>query len=190
MENQITNKETVYDGKWLKLIHAEAKIRGNAVNWLYCTRKDLSAPTAELADVVVIVPFVKNAEGTKILLVEEFRIPLGRTQVGFPAGLIDPGEDVATSVERELLEETGYKVVRVLEESPVLATSAGLTDETYKYVFVEAEYAGEAALEDSEAIELLTLTIDELKALTGGANFCGRAWSLCYHYIQTNQFPL
>lgn len=191
MNDTVINKEVVHDARWLKLVKAKALIRGAEVEWIYCTRRNQDVSQSDLADAVVIVPFVKEADDTKILVIEEFRVPLGRKQIGFPSGLIDPGEDVARSVERELREETGYQVTKVMEKSPTLATSAGLTDETFKYVFVEAEYAGEAELEHSESIEVLKLSMEELKALMQGSeNFCGRVWSLCYHFIKTNQFPL
>lgn len=191
MKDQVTEKEVVYDGKWLKLILAKALIRGKATDWLYCSRKALTRAASDQADAVVIVPFVKEADGVKILLIKEYRIPLGRQQIGFPAGLIDPGDDARASVVRELREETGYRVTAILDESPTLATSAGLTDETFQYVFVEAEYLGEAELEPSESIELLKLSLEELDALMKGPNnFCGRAWSLCYNYIQNKKFPL
>lgn len=74
-------------------------------------------------DVVVIVPFVREDGETRLILV------------------------------RELLEETGYAVVSVLDKSPpTLFPSAGLTDETFQFVFVEAEHRGAPQLEASEEI--------------------------------------
>ena len=43
----------------------------------------------------------------ELLLIREFRYPLNSWCIAFPAGLMEPGEDLATCVDRELREETG-----------------------------------------------------------------------------------
>lgn len=191
MNNEILNKQTAYNAKWLKLVDAEAKIRGEAKKWTYCTRRDPNEKPTQTADAVVIVPFVKTDAETRIILVREYRIPLEGYQIAFPAGLIDKGEDARTSAERELKEETGHRVVSVLGESPRLATSAGLTDETFQYIFVEAKPDGAQALETSEDIETLTCTLSELAELMNGSStICGRTWPICFQYLQNHEFPL
>jgi ADP-ribose pyrophosphatase len=50
-------------------------------------------------------------EDDHVLLVEQYRVPLGANCIELPAGLIgdhDGGEDALTSAARELEEETGY----------------------------------------------------------------------------------
>ncbi|MGQ4828581.1 NUDIX hydrolase, partial [Enterococcus faecalis] len=53
-------------------------------------------------------------EDDHVLLVDQFRIPLGRRSIELPAGLIGDeagaeNEDAATAAARELEEETGYR---------------------------------------------------------------------------------
>ena len=74
----------------------------------------------------------------EIILVEQFRIPMQRSVIEIPAGLVgdEPefaGESLATTAGRELLEETGYRAgsVTQLIASP---TSAGMTSE-FTYLF-------------------------------------------------------
>jgi ADP-ribose pyrophosphatase len=112
--------------------------------------------------------------------------------IALPAGLVNPGETAESTAERELLEETGYAVTAVLDKSPpTLFPSAGLTDECFQLVFVEAAYRGPAALEASEEIELVPVTIAALRALMAESPaFCGRTWPLCYQYLQANEFPI
>ena len=54
---------------------------------------------------VVILPLL--ADGS-VLLERQFRYPLDRVFIEFPAGKIDPGEDPLSCAKRELQEETGY----------------------------------------------------------------------------------
>jgi len=78
---------------------------------------------------VIIVAVTK---ANKLLFTEQYRIPVGKPVIEFPAGLIgDEGsgkEDLTQAARRELLEETGYEAKRIL---PLAGgpTSAGLTNE-------------------------------------------------------------
>ena len=41
-------------------------------------------------------------------MIKQFRYPLHKILLEFPAGHIEPGENMMTTAKRELLEETGY----------------------------------------------------------------------------------
>ena len=77
--------------------------------------------------------FACTPEG-KVLLVEEFRPPIGRRCLCFPAGLSgDEGpESDAEAARRELLEETGYEAaeMKFLFHGP---SSPGLTSESLSF---------------------------------------------------------
>lgn len=78
------------------------------------------------------VIIVGVTDAGRLVLTEQFRIPVGKPVIEFPAGLIgDEGqgkEDLTQAARRELLEETGYEAKRIL---PLAGgpTSAGLTNE-------------------------------------------------------------
>lgn len=178
--------------KWLNLVEAEAEIQGNIKQWTYCSRRqNFDAPIVQ-PDAVVIVAFVKDPAGTRLLLLQEYRVPINQTMLALPAGLVEPGESALETAKRELLEETGYAVRRLIDLSPpTLFASAGLTDECFQFVFVEAVHVGAASPEASEEIELLSVTLHDLRNLMDGdLAFCGRTWPLCYQYLQANQFPI
>jgi ADP-ribose pyrophosphatase len=85
---------------------------------------------------VVILAFTP---GDELLLVEQFRPPVGRRVISLPAGLTgDDGapEEPAASALRELEEETGYRAARVhrLAEGP---SSPGLTSEMMTFFVAE-----------------------------------------------------
>ena len=78
----------------------------------------------------------------EVLLVEQYRVPLGKFCLELPAGLIGDetdGEDALTSAQRELEEETGYRAAQwedlgefwsspgMLSESFTLVRATGLT---------------------------------------------------------------
>ena len=72
----------------------------------------------------------------EVILVEQYRVPLGKSCLEFPAGLIGDeteGEDALDSATRELEEETGYRAAQweVLGE---FASSPGMLSETFTLV--------------------------------------------------------
>jgi ADP-ribose pyrophosphatase len=67
-------------------------------------------------------------EDDHVLLVEQYRVPLGANCIELPAGLIgdhDEGEDALISAARELEEETGYRAATL--EIVSLVRASGLT---------------------------------------------------------------
>ncbi len=71
--------------------------------WEYITPQCFS-------DVVLIVPLLDDG---RIVLVEQFRLPVGRPCLEIPAGLVGDGdsyddEGILEAARRELIEETGY----------------------------------------------------------------------------------
>ena len=75
-------------------------------------------------------------EGGHVLLVEQYRVPLGCNCLEFPAGLVgdeEEGEDVAPAAARELEEETGYRAGRV-EIVGEFFSSPGIVSESFSLV--------------------------------------------------------
>src|SRR3989338_1208462 len=67
---------------------------------------------------IVIILEMRDEE--KVILVEQYRQPVHKKVIEFPAGLIcdDPkhmNESMATAAKRELLEETGYKAQKIVK---------------------------------------------------------------------------
>ena len=110
-------EETVWQGKFLTTVK-----RGR---WEYVTR-----PRGVRAAVVVATI------GADILLVEQYRVPMGRRCLELPAGLI--GDEVANepalaAAGRELEEETGYRAAH-LRDCGDFFSSPGLLGESFTLV--------------------------------------------------------
>ena len=104
----------------------------------------------------------------QLLLIREFRYPLNSWCIAFPAGLVDPGEDLASCVDRELREETGFALRADLGAAAIDAlpqpgfSSTGLTDETVHVVFAQVERVADAQPEPAEFIEPFLLPINDV----------------------------
>ncbi len=70
----------------------------------------------------------------EIVLVEQWRVPIGAPTIELPAGLVGDGtvgETAAASAARELAEETGFTAV-ALDDLGEFATSPGMTSERFR----------------------------------------------------------
>lgn len=104
--------------------------------------------------IVAVVPFTAGGE---VILVKQFRPPVGKYVVEFPAGLRDREETLMETARRELLEETGYRAGR-LTEAATGPLSAGASAEVLT-VFAASGvvYAGGQRLDPNEEIEIMKL---------------------------------
>lgn len=143
-------------------LERNAKVSERVMQAIHADEQPPSVP-AFTPDAVCIV--ARTPRDT-LVMEREFRYPLNSWCIAFPAGLVDPGEDIVTCAGRELSEETGYEVIpgaptRVLPQPGY--SSTGLTDETVQVVFVEAEKAGPAHAEGNELIEVFELPIADVR---------------------------
>jgi ADP-ribose pyrophosphatase len=190
--NQIKNFKKLTDEKWLNLFDVRYVARnGDERSWKIATRQKEPKCVKcryERPDAVVIVPFhnVKN----KMVITREFRVPLNDFEYGFPAGLVDEGETVEQATRRELREETGLTVRRIIKSSPPIYSSAGMTDESVTMVYVECEGQPSASANtESELIETLFISPDESLRLLSDPTlkFDAKAWLVISKFAENNR---
>ncbi len=108
-----------FEGRYLRLVEVD--------DWEYVTRSNASG-------VAVLVPLTDLKE---VVLVEQFRPPVGQRVIELPAGLIgdqsELGESPLVAASRELEEETGFSA-GTLKLLMVCPSSAGMTDERLFFV--------------------------------------------------------
>ena len=169
------------DLRWLNLFEVEYEHpSGKRGKWQFASRRPQPAlSTAPLKpDAVFIVPLLQTPLGQRIVMTKEFRVPLGDYEYSCPAGLKEADETIETTIRRELAEETGLTLTKILTASPVLVTSAGLADETAIIAFVTCEGMPHTRdLDGLEEIEVLILNFEELRALRNSSvKMSAKAW--------------
>jgi ADP-ribose pyrophosphatase len=178
------------DCKWANLFEARFKRKGQAErSWVMCSRKGRPIEDAAKADAVVIVPTIETDEGTRLVVTKEFRVPIWDYEYGFPAGLIDDGENMEQTVARELKEETGLELAKIKYVSAPVYSSAGLTDESCHMVLIEAKgRISNKWLDHTEDIEVLLLDVEGIRdLLSSNKKIAAKAWGLLYHYARTGR---
>ena len=105
-------------------------------------------------------------EDGHVLLVEQFRVPLGRNCVELPAGLIGDeteGEDPLEAAGRELEEETGYRATK-LESLGEYYSSPGMVSVSFTLVRASGlTKVGDGGGTDGENITVHRVALSELK---------------------------
>jgi ADP-ribose pyrophosphatase len=108
----------------------------------------------------VVVPIL--ADG-RLVMERQFRYPVGRVMLEFPAGKLDAGEAPLVCARRELIEETGYRA-REWALAGTLHNAMAYCTEVIHILFARGLSAGERALDAGELIEVALLHEAELDA--------------------------
>jgi ADP-ribose pyrophosphatase len=188
---EIRNVRRLTNRKWLNLFEATYQHGDHQGRWLFASRK--ADPTAERGrpDAVLVVPIVRvRRQPPRLLLIREFRVPVGDYVYGFPAGLLEEGESAADTARRELLEETGFEVTKVKHVSPPLYSSCGMTDESAVMVYVDCRPTAEAAqhLDPSEEIEVVLADFNAIRRLCDDPGRVDtKVWTTLYMYCQLGE---
>jgi ADP-ribose pyrophosphatase len=110
---------------------------------------------------VLVVPMLDDG---RLILEHQFRYPLGRVMLEFPAGKIDPGEADEAAAKRELLEETGFAAGE-WRRLGVIHPCVGYSDERIViFLARELEQRGGQNLDQGEFIDLLRMSLEEALA--------------------------
>lgn len=150
-EEVTLSTKPIFQGKIISLQVDEVRLPGGGV----ATREIVRHPGA-----VAVLALHNN----KMIVVEQYRKPLGKSQVEIPAGKLDAGEEPAAAARRELEEETGFRCGS-LELIGSFYTSPGFADELIHLYAAEGLESGKPNPDEDEYLDCFAVTLDEAKAL-------------------------
>jgi ADP-ribose pyrophosphatase len=102
----------------------------------------------------VVVALLDNGE---VVLERQYRHPLGRELIEFPAGKLDGNESHLRCAQRELQEETGYTAAQ-WAYAGVMHNAIAYSTEGIHIFFARGLRPGPARLDDGEFLQVFTAT--------------------------------
>jgi ADP-ribose pyrophosphatase len=107
---------------------------------------------------VMVVPLLGD---DRVVVERQWRYPMERAMLEFPAGKLEPGEPVLECAVRELAEETGYRA-REWARAGVLHNAISYSTEGIEVWFARGLDAGERKLDVGEFLDVFDLSVDEV----------------------------
>lgn len=153
------SEENVFDGVLLHVQRDTVKLpNGNET-----TREWVRHPGASS-----VLPILPNGD---IVLVKQYRYPIGKVTLEVPAGKLDKNEDPLNCAMRELEEETGY-VADKIKKMTTIATTVGFSNEFIHLYLAENLSVGKFNPDDDEFINVVKMPFTEaLKKVENGEIF-------------------
>ncbi|XP_055003214.1 ADP-sugar pyrophosphatase isoform X1 [Sorex araneus] len=159
----VLSEELIAEGEWVKLERTTyMDPTGKTRTWETVKRTTRKGPSADGVSIIPVLQRTLHHEC--IVLVKQFRPPMGAYCLEFPAGLIDGDESPEAAALRELEEETGYKG-DVAECSPAVCLDPGLSNCTTHIVTVTINGDDAANVRPKpkpEFVEVLSLPKNDL----------------------------
>ena len=110
---------------------------------------------------VMVVPLLPDG---RLLMERQWRYPMGRAMLEFPAGKLEAGEPVLDCAIRELIEETGYRASE-WARAGLLNNAIAYSNEAIEVWFARGLVAGERQLDAGEFLDLCSASVEELEDL-------------------------
>lgn len=123
-------KETFFQNKYVKLVEKE--------NYM----------VYETLDIVCVLPVLPNGN---FLLINQYRIPIGKSITELVTGGIEKEENPETASKREILEETGYTAHTVEFVGSYYSAPGYITQKAHVFIARLSEFVGDA-LEEHERV--------------------------------------
>ena len=184
--------------RYLNYYELEAVHRDGSVSPYYMASRakdanHLKAVTRENKPDGVILYGVYGEAKDRVVLIRQYRYPLGDYVYEFPAGLVEEGEEMGAAGIREMYEETGltFTPVDAGSYSRPFFTTIGMTDESCGTVF--GYCSGEPTSiheEASEDIQVILADREEARRILREENVAIMCAYMLMHFIASEGDPL
>lgn len=131
-----------------------------------------------------VVMIIHNKCGDKLLLTKEYRMTVGKNLFGFPSGLIEDGESISQCAKRELKEETGLDLEKIVTQLPKSYSAIGLCNEKSVCIIGKANGTIKGINTINEKIAARWYNKQEVKEILMTGDMSARAQMYCYMWLK------
>ena len=196
--SNIQNIQQKTHNRFLNYYELEAVHRDGSISPYYMTSRakdasQLKAVTHQNRPDGVILYGVYGEEQDRVVLIRQYRYPLGDYVYEFPAGLVEEGEEMGAAGVREMYEETGLTFTPVDTGcySRPFFTTVGMTDESCGMVFGYCSGTPTSIHEEaSEEIQVILADRGEAKRILREENVAIMCAYMLMHFIASEGDPL
>ena len=196
--SEVRNIQQKTHNRFLNYYELEAVHRDGSVSPYYMASraKDaslLKAVTHKNQPDGVILYGVYGDAKDRVVLIRQYRYPLGDYVYEFPAGLVEEGEEMAAAGIREMYEETGltFTPVDAGSYSRPFFTTIGMTDESCGTVFGYCSGEPTSVHEEaSEEIQVILADREEARRILREENVAIMCAYMLIHFIASDGDPL
>ena len=196
--SNIQNIQQKTHNRFLNYYELEAVHRDGSISPYYMTSRakdasQLKAVTHQNRPDGVILYGVYGEEKDRVVLIRQYRYPLGDYVYEFPAGLVEEGEEMGAAGVREMYEETGltFTPVDAGACSRPFFTTIGMTDESCGMVFGYCSGTPTSIHEEaSEEIQVILADRGEAKRILREENVAIMCAYMLMHFIASEGDPL
>ena len=196
--SNIQNIQQKTHNRFLNYYELEAVHRDGSISPYYMTSRakdasQLKAVTHQNRPDGVILYGVYGEEQDRVVLIRQYRYPLGDYVYEFPAGLVEEGEEMGAAGVREMYEETGLTFTPVDAGcySRPFFTTVGMTDESCGMVFGYCSGTPTSIHEEaSEEIQVILADRGEAKRILREENVAIMCAYMLMHFIASEGDPL
>jgi ADP-ribose pyrophosphatase len=142
--------------------------------------KDATREVVEHPGAVAVVPVLPDG---RVLMVRQFRHPVGEVLLEIPAGKLDAGENPDDCALREMEEETGYRAGSMERRASIL-TGPGFTNEVIHIYVAKGLIKTVLNLDEDEFLEVQAYEQNDIRRMIREGLICDAKTITAFYLLQ------
>jgi len=116
----------------------------------------------DTSDWAIVIPVLETKQGSKFVMVRQWRHGAQDLSLEFPGGVFEKGENAETAAARELKEETGYSAGKIQKLGQFNPNPAIMSNRVHFFLATELSTPTDQQLDEDEYVDIETHAFEEV----------------------------
>ena len=116
----------------------------------------------DTSDWAIVIPVLETEQGSKFVMVRQWRHGARELSLEFPGGVFEKGENAETAAARELKEETGYSAGKIQKLGQFNPNPAIMSNRVHFFLATELSSPADQQLDEDEYVDIETHAVEEV----------------------------